>query len=150
MHVADLRICRELYELSGWEYSRAWFDQRKPWVSDYIDHNPPFICPAYDLGYLIRKLPHHRGSRTGAMLDLHLSAVDPGFDWRRRRQARNRALRAGHIDHVMFRDSGRSYCCYAAGPRRIPIVDVLHRVLPRVAMPIQRPRIASAIRSGRA
>jgi hypothetical protein len=82
MHVADLRICRELYELSGWEYSRAWFDQSKPWVSDYFDHNPPFICPAYDLGYLVRKLPHHRGSRTGAMLDLHLSAVDPGFGWR--------------------------------------------------------------------
>ena len=25
-----VRICRELYELSGWEYSRAWFDQRSP------------------------------------------------------------------------------------------------------------------------
>jgi hypothetical protein len=82
MHVADLRACRELYELSGWEYSRAWFDQRKPWVSDYFDDNPPFICPAYDLGYLVRKLPHHRRSRTGAMLDLRLSAVDPGIGWR--------------------------------------------------------------------
>jgi hypothetical protein len=82
MHVARLHLCRELYELSSWEYSRAWFDQKKPWVSDYFDHNPPFICPAYDLGYLLRKLPHHRASRAGAILNLHLSAVDTGRDWR--------------------------------------------------------------------
>jgi hypothetical protein len=82
MHVACLDVCRELYELSGWEYSRAWFNQKQPWVSDYFDHNPPFICPAYDIGYLVRNLPHHRASRTGAMLDLHLSTVDPGPGWR--------------------------------------------------------------------
>jgi hypothetical protein len=82
MHVACLRLCRELYQLSGWEYSRAWFDQERPWVSDFFDHSPPFICPAYDLGYLVRKLPHQRASRTGAMLSLHILAVAPGPGWR--------------------------------------------------------------------
>ena len=56
--------------------------QERPWVSDFFDRSPPFICPAYDLGYLVRKLPPHRASRSGAMLRLHILAIDPGPGWR--------------------------------------------------------------------
>lgn len=47
MNVASLSLCKELYELSGW---------------DSLEYHPnavgtPITCPAYDLGYLLRKLP---------------------------------------------------------------------------------------------
>lgn len=45
MNVASLELCKELYELSGW-------DNREQY--HYIDGSP---VPAYDFGYLLRKLP---------------------------------------------------------------------------------------------
>lgn len=46
MNTASLELCRELYELSGWgedgNQPDAWHD---------------ISTPAYDLGYLLRKLP---------------------------------------------------------------------------------------------
>jgi hypothetical protein len=55
-NVASLELCKELYELSGWRGS--------PQVLSYHSH---FLLaneregtgiPAYDLGYLLRKLPN--------------------------------------------------------------------------------------------
>lgn len=75
MNVASLELCKELYELSGWDkhqtddgyhfYMLYWHklgtgeydllsrDDGIAWASfhHYVD------CPAYDLGYLLRKLP---------------------------------------------------------------------------------------------
>lgn len=63
MNVASLELCRELYELSGWEQTRFWyakdlapsdpdiFQPADPHRNRYAD------VPAYDLGYLLRKLP---------------------------------------------------------------------------------------------
>src|SRR6185312_17054695 len=60
MNVASLDLCKELYELSGWDsYSGCdWLPDKHghyelrggPWY----DKNPRI--PAYDLGYLLRKL----------------------------------------------------------------------------------------------
>lgn len=66
-NVASLELCRELYELSGWG------DTEHHWWPDWwtsggkatanikpIDLDPKIeadLIPAYDLGYLVRKLP---------------------------------------------------------------------------------------------
>lgn len=73
MNVASLELCEELYELSGWvdtlfdknedtyriwSYSRADYEMHvglrdgNEKLSDYQE-----AYPAYDLGYLLRKLP---------------------------------------------------------------------------------------------
>lgn len=44
MNVASLELCKELYELSGWKTET---------MSMGLHQN----APAYDLGYLLRKLP---------------------------------------------------------------------------------------------
>lgn len=71
MH-ASLELCKELYELSGWGETLAYYEQ-----SDGIPPGEPYIVypelikqyglwgtqevkvrtPAYDAGYLLRKLP---------------------------------------------------------------------------------------------
>lgn len=49
MNTANLELCKELYALSGWLTS---------------DHRAEYVAaPAYDLGYLIRKLPTKLKSR---------------------------------------------------------------------------------------
>ena len=64
MHVASLELSRELYELSGWDDRRAiqyyWHgdDLDHVTVVDAEQHEPECaVYPAYDLGYLLRKLP---------------------------------------------------------------------------------------------
>lgn len=71
MNVASKQLCQELYKLSGWDtFSMAtkdephlayWHHTRsdKVKVHDYYqdDSSCSFICPAYGLGYLLRKLP---------------------------------------------------------------------------------------------
>lgn len=54
MNVASLELCKELYELSGWS-SQITHNEPTP-SSSLVDQVP--ICPAYDLGYLLRELPH--------------------------------------------------------------------------------------------
>jgi hypothetical protein len=67
MNVASLELCKELLELSGWEDTYFWWDkdeQRVPEKQMVVQAGKIFAddTPAYDLGYLLRKLPHkHNG-----------------------------------------------------------------------------------------
>lgn len=58
MNVASLERCGELYKLSGWEFGHMRYDltHRSLGVNDG-DYKGK--VPAYDLGYLLRKLPAH-------------------------------------------------------------------------------------------
>jgi len=53
---ASLELSRTLFELSGWDKTYWYYDGKKVVIrAGFIDN---FIqAPAYDLGYLIRKLP---------------------------------------------------------------------------------------------
>lgn len=58
MNVADSSLCEELFTLSSWHDTDNWYydgavDAYRGWV-DYGTK----CSPAYDLGFLIRKLPH--------------------------------------------------------------------------------------------
>lgn len=58
-NVASLELCKELYELSGWKAELFWVEDVGHWsVADNINNysDGQFVV-AYDLGYLIRKLP---------------------------------------------------------------------------------------------
>jgi hypothetical protein len=68
MNVANLELCRELYELSGWKKTDALFVGYKSALTDKFDYHlldkrdadsykHAKKVPAYDLGYLLRKLP---------------------------------------------------------------------------------------------
>lgn len=68
-NVADLDLCKQLYELSGWDggedtmyWCRNAGEELKPWNQTEMSEfsYPGFEetgIPAYDLGYLVRKLP---------------------------------------------------------------------------------------------
>jgi hypothetical protein len=68
MNVADKDLCAELYELSGWDDVSFWhellkgkgyittFYQPTPITNEQIWSGNKFI-PAYDAGFLLRKLP---------------------------------------------------------------------------------------------
>lgn len=62
MQVASLELCKELYELSGWECD-YWYDWNhgEPTVEDM--RLSEFNIPAYDSGFLLRKLPAYVYSR---------------------------------------------------------------------------------------
>lgn len=63
--VASRELCEELYELSGWNEAHLWHIQfsNKPdggahWVLAPQEMTTALAsCPAYSLGYLLRKLP---------------------------------------------------------------------------------------------
>ena len=69
MNVASRQLSKELYELSGWDatpniYWRDSLSQPDVWFTDHAHNNPELQVfnvehklPAYDLGYLLRKLP---------------------------------------------------------------------------------------------
>lgn len=52
MNTASLELCKELYELSGWEGEEDVYRQAEPGEED-----ENVVCPAYSAGYLLRKLP---------------------------------------------------------------------------------------------
>lgn len=59
MKVASLDLCKELYELTGWHKTDYYYDAENE-VSFWeiaLSMHPTKNCPAYDLGYLLRKLP---------------------------------------------------------------------------------------------
>jgi hypothetical protein len=53
MDVASLELCKELYKLSRWALTE------KHWYKGELVYNAPYgwDCSAYDLGFLLRKLP---------------------------------------------------------------------------------------------
>lgn len=62
MNVASLERCRELYELSGWADTDYTYYANAGQHSGTMMHrslvfDKPDNLPAYDLGYLLRKLP---------------------------------------------------------------------------------------------
>lgn len=71
--VASLELCKELYELSGWNNTFFWRESGPD--GEYLRWNEPNHglnrmrengVPAYDLGYLLRKLPFKlTGNATG-------------------------------------------------------------------------------------
>lgn len=60
MNVASLENCKRLYELSGWDDDSLWFychgHAMQSTEFDTADFHQHY--PAYDAGYLLRKLPH--------------------------------------------------------------------------------------------
>jgi hypothetical protein len=72
MNVASKELCEELRELSGWKKTDRYWHQRLDDGAETDKYNP-FVAerpavwkttewkmtPAYDLGYLLRKLPQH-------------------------------------------------------------------------------------------
>jgi hypothetical protein len=63
MNVASLELCRELYELSGWRIVTTNDQVDYEWcerdgIYDVYLHVGQEGIPAYNLGYLIRKLPN--------------------------------------------------------------------------------------------
>ena len=91
MHVASLELSRELYELSGWDDRRAiqyyWHgdDLDHVTVVDAEQHEPECaVYPAYDLGYLLRKLPgsfNDKGNSYYFMLDRSIDDYEKGYSW---------------------------------------------------------------------
>lgn len=59
MNVASLKLCKELYEVSGWDGTHKHYGKMES--GNYIATCGLFEkhqeCPAYDAGYLLRKLP---------------------------------------------------------------------------------------------
>ena len=56
MNVASLELCKELFELSGWGETEHMHWRPTP-MGDLDPNKGIAICPAYSLGYLLRKLP---------------------------------------------------------------------------------------------
>jgi hypothetical protein len=64
-NIAGLELCKELYRVSGW--NDTYFGWSSPNIQsafvtelpeDFAERTYPLIIPAYDLGYLLRKLPY--------------------------------------------------------------------------------------------
>lgn len=61
MNVTSKELCKELYELSGLNDTDYWYyDGSVDAYRGWVDHGTEFF-PAYDLGYLLRKLPDEAG-----------------------------------------------------------------------------------------
>ena len=63
MNVASLELCKELYELSGWDNTYFNYAEHEldgnivlPYHRDSENSSKWFECPAYTLGYLLRKM----------------------------------------------------------------------------------------------
>ena len=104
MNVASLDLCKELYELSGWgeypdrphfawrefiakrtgsswysaeeDYTEGWRDPLDRRHATGITHNIEHVAPAYDLGYLLRKLPQFMLTRHDAKYYINNVTLD--------------------------------------------------------------------------
>lgn len=69
MNTVSLKLCKELYKLSGWEMENGDTYYKKYSLTKWATPIPRGVhtlsgeleweCPAYSLGYLLRKLPGH-------------------------------------------------------------------------------------------
>lgn len=67
MNTASLDLCKELYKLSGWDGVSYWYDsngtteivlsEKRASIQNQREVYAENEVPAYDLGYLLRKLP---------------------------------------------------------------------------------------------
>lgn len=76
MHVANLELCKELYAVSGWDDTHAFYGGGynevefvgqagyEGYVAEFANDGLNKDIPAYDLGYLLRKLPFFKMNRT--------------------------------------------------------------------------------------
>ena len=70
--VAKRELCEELFELSGWN------DTKLDWHRSDLTEFGREVAPAYDLGFLIRKLPHIKD------IDFRVEQngeSEEGYDW---------------------------------------------------------------------
>jgi hypothetical protein len=76
MHVANIDVCKALYEVSGWKDTSKVYNFSVPGKSSIstFPHSKTSWCPAYDLGYLLRKLP--QSSDKGGLLFLNATNSD--------------------------------------------------------------------------
>ena len=89
MNVSSLELSKKLYELSGWgmtHLKHQWYDDgsgkniiESSDIHIYKDHS--FFCPAYNCGYLLRKLPHETEltNSTGKWSALSTSTSTPSY-----------------------------------------------------------------------
>lgn len=63
-NVADLKLCKELHELSGWDDCSESYRSSTKWKQ-----------PAYDAGYLLRKLPDSILSKVDGKYNLRVVPV---------------------------------------------------------------------------
>jgi len=63
MNIASLENCKRLYELTDWKADRWWHKGSDVNGGDYVSHydgdkhtKALVICPAYNLGFLVRML----------------------------------------------------------------------------------------------
>lgn len=79
MNVAEISLCKELYELSGWEPKAGfWYGSyddgdSKCFFADEAGANGEWEAPAYDLGFLLRKLPFQTTS--GGVLYINATPI---------------------------------------------------------------------------
>lgn len=91
MNVASLELCKELYELSGWQTENNYhmhFDTPVV-LSASVNQDGTFyeagVCPAYGLGYVLRKLPTHsflENGDDGAWLASWNPADSKGYEYK--------------------------------------------------------------------
>ena len=68
MNVASLENCKKLFELSGWKDTslKSWEHDNHPEenMGDFVGQDGStssisWVCPAYDAGFLLRRLPNY-------------------------------------------------------------------------------------------
>ena len=84
MKTANLGLCRTLFELSGWGGTeKRWYGSLQfpdNCVAGLIDNfGEQGVCPAYDLGYLLRKLPDYVKLFRNNNGTYYCAAVTDGF-----------------------------------------------------------------------
>lgn len=88
MNLASLELCKELYGLSDWSDTNFWYGEPKnlePQLIFRADKQIPNemiwagdrFTPAYDLGYLLRKLPARIHMLEGDDVFLVIEKFDP-------------------------------------------------------------------------
>lgn len=83
MSTASLKLCKELYDLSGWGSGTLLKDQGdivNRWHQSWVEEEIEMVSPAYDLGYLLRKLPG-KIKRERLRLEPRLQWVDDAKWW---------------------------------------------------------------------